>query len=222
MPIFLTFALVVGFESQYWTIFLPISTGFHILILILLLLFQNDFYIESTGQKLDRINLANIITLSRSKLHAYSHCASNSRKRIQYTITGLDFNCSYFLTDFFDGLISRKTNQVTKIGRIMDSVSVMRCLLSSALFFSIIYLFRDGSSGSLWRASEFRGCLWRCVIIEKRIEPKSTFMGKVTIASIMVLYTLEIPKSDFASSFPFGIPDSGVDSCYHNRNWHFR
>jgi CDP-diacylglycerol--glycerol-3-phosphate 3-phosphatidyltransferase len=30
------------------------------------------------------------------------------------------------------------------------------------------------------------------IVVRRRIEPKSTFMGKVTVASIMVLYTLEI------------------------------
>jgi len=63
--IFLLFAVSAGFASKYWSIFLPISGGFHIIVLILLLLFQDDFTIESTGEKLDHINLANIITLSR-------------------------------------------------------------------------------------------------------------------------------------------------------------
>ena len=108
--IFLTFALVVGFESQYWTIFLPISTGFHILILILLLLFQNDFYIESTGQKLDRINLANIITLSRVSSMPTLLVLVIAAKEYSIRLPVLILIALIFLTDFFDGLISRKTN----------------------------------------------------------------------------------------------------------------
>lgn len=191
--IFLTFALVVGFESQYWTIFLPISTGFHILILILLLLFQNDFYIESTGQKLDRINLANIITLSRVSSMPTLLVLVIAAKEYSIRLPVLILIALIFLTDFFDGLISRKTNQVTKIGRTMDSVSDYALLIVLSIIFQYYLLIPGWLFWLIIARFGIQGLLMAVLmIIEKRIEPKSTFMGKVTIASIMVLYTLEI------------------------------
>jgi len=143
--IFLTFSLIVGFESQYWTIFLPISTGFHILILIMLLLFRDDFYIESTGQKLDRINLANIITLSRVSSMPTLLVLVIAAKEYSIRIPVLILIALIFLTDFFDGLISRKTNQVTKIGQNTGlGQRLLRCLLSLSIYFSVIYLLIPG------------------------------------------------------------------------------
>ena len=191
--IFLTFALVVGFESQYWTIFLPISTGYHILILILLLLFQNDFYIEYTGQKLDRINLANIITLSRVSSMPTLLVLVIAAKEYSIRIPVLILIALIFLTDFFDGLISRKTNQVTKIGRTMDSVSDYALLIVLSIIFQYYLLIPGWLFWLIITRFGIQALLMAVLmIIEKRIEPKSTFMGKVTIASIMVLYTLEI------------------------------
>jgi phosphatidylglycerophosphate synthase len=98
-----------------------------------------------------------------------------------------------FLTDFFDGRISRRNNQVTRVGKMMDSASdytllvvlsvIFQYYLLIPAWFFVLVLVRLGIQAL------FMAIL---VIVKKRIEPNSTFMGKLTVASIMVLYTLEI------------------------------
>jgi len=98
-----------------------------------------------------------------------------------------------FLTDFLDGRISRKNNQVTRVGKMMDSASDYTLLVVLSVIFRyyslipewffVLVLVRLGIQVL------FMAIL---VVVKKRIEPNSTFMGKLNIASIMVLYTLEL------------------------------
>ncbi len=191
--LFLLFAVSAGFDPKYWSMFLPISGCFHIFVLILLLLFQDDFIIESTGEKLDHINLANIITLIRVSTMPTLLVLVMAAKQYRIRIPLLILVVLIFLTDFFDGRISRRTNQVTRVGKMMDSASDYTVLVVLSVIFQyyslipgwffVLVLVRLGIQAL------FMAIL---VIVKKRIEPNSTFMGKLTVASIMVLYTLEI------------------------------
>jgi len=191
--VFLIFAVSAGFATQYWSLFLPISAGFHLILLIMLLLFQDDFVIESNGRKLERINLANVITLSRVSTLPTLLVLVIAAKHYRIRIPLLILVALIFLTDFFDGRISRKTNQVTRVGRMMDSASDYTLLVVLSVIFQyyllipgwffVLVIVRLGIQALLMAI---------LIVVRKRIEPKSTFMGKVTVASIMVLYTLEI------------------------------
>ncbi|MEN6499084.1 MAG: CDP-alcohol phosphatidyltransferase family protein [Rectinema sp.] len=191
--LFLLFAVSAGFASKYWSLFLPISGGFHIFVLILLLLFQDDFIIESSGEKLDHINLANIITLSRVSTMPTLLVLVMAAKEYGIRIPLLVLVAVIFLTDFLDGRISRKNNQVTRVGKMMDSASDYTLLVVLSVIFRyyslipewffVLVLVRLGIQVL------FMAIL---VVVKKRIEPNSTFMGKLNIASIMVLYTLEL------------------------------
>jgi phosphatidylglycerophosphate synthase len=191
--LFLIFSVNAGFDSKYWSIFLPISGGFHIIVLVMLLLFQDDFIIESTGKKLDRINLANIITLSRVSTMPTLLVLVMAAKQYRIRIPLLILVALIFLTDFLDGRISRKTNQVTRVGRMMDSASDYTLLV----VLSVIFQYYSLIPGWFFRLVLVRLGIQALLmailaVVKKRIEPNSTFMGKVNVASIMVLYTLEI------------------------------
>jgi phosphatidylglycerophosphate synthase len=98
-----------------------------------------------------------------------------------------------FATDFADGYISRKTGQITKVGKMMDSASdyVLLIVLTIVFYYSslvpswffLIVTARLGLQVAL---------VFTLIIVNKKIEPKTTFMGKVAVASIMVLYAVEV------------------------------
>ncbi len=193
--LFLIFAVVAKFANRYWSVFLPLSAGFHIFLLILLLLFQEDFVIETTGKKLDHVNLANVITLSRVSTMPTLLMLVIAAKHYKIRFPLLIIVALIFLTDFFDGRISRKTNQVTRVGRMMDSASDYSLLV----VLSVIFRYYSLIPGwffvlVLVRLSIQAVMMGVLIVVKRRIEPKSTLMGKVTVASIMVLYTLEIIK----------------------------
>lgn len=191
--LFLIFSLSAGFDSKYWSMFLPISGGFHIVILIMLLLFQDDFTIESTGEKLDHVNFANIITLSRVSTMPTLLVLVMAAKQYSIKIPLLILVALIFLTDFFDGRISRKTNQVTRVGRMMDSTSDYTLLVVLSVIFQYYSLIPRWFFTLVLLRLGIQALLMAILaIVKKHIEPNSTFMGKVTVASIMVLYTLEI------------------------------
>lgn len=191
--VFTAFALPAGFFGRFWLEFFLVSAGFHAILGVLLLFFIEDFVKESTGEVLASINLANRITLVRvSTLPTllYLVIAAKSYK-IRFPL--LFLVVAIFVTDFLDGYISRKSKQITRIGRMMDSASDYCLLIVLTLVFSyyklipiwflILVLTRLGTQVALVAI---------LIIIQKRIEPRTTFMGKLAIASIMVGYSFEV------------------------------
>jgi phosphatidylglycerophosphate synthase len=98
-----------------------------------------------------------------------------------------------FATDFLDGYVSRKGKEVTKAERMMDSASDYSLLIVLSVvfryykiipaWFLILVLVRLGIQTLLMAI---------LIIVQKRIEPTSTFMGKVAVASIMIVYSVEL------------------------------
>ncbi len=193
--LFLLFAIPGGFRTDYFRPFIIVSTIFHALLGVLLILFKNDFVIEKTGKRLDRINIANRITLFRiSTLPTMLFLVIAARKHsIRYPLLALVV--LVFITDFVDGYVSRKANQVTRVGRMMDSTSDYTLLVVLTTVFHyyrlipvwifVLVILRLGLQTILV------GILFA---VNRRIETKSTFMGKLAVASIMILYSVEVLK----------------------------
>jgi len=191
--VFCVFALPSGFFAAFGTAFFFTSVGFHAFLLFLLNLFIDDFRKEATQEKLSFINLANKITLIRvSTLPTLLFLVVAARSyRIRYPL--LILVVFIFITDFLDGYISRRDNEVTKAGRMMDSASDYSLLIVLTLvfhyyrlipiWFLVLVLTRLGLQVL------FMAIL---IAIKRRIEPKATFMGKVAVASIMVVYSVEV------------------------------
>jgi len=191
--IFLAFSVPGGFVEDFWASFFISCAGFHVFLFILLMLFKDDFRNEETGEKLSRINLANRITLIRiSTLPTLFHLVIAAKSyTIRFPLLGLVI--FIFLTDFLDGYVSRRGRQVTKVGRMMDSASDYSLLIVLTLVFRyyklipiwllVLVLVRLGIQ------VVFMATL---IVIRKRIEPRTTLMGKIAVASIMVAYSVEV------------------------------
>jgi len=191
--LFCAFALPGGFLDAYWWRFFGASVGFHLFLYLLLNCFLDDFRKEATGEKLAKINLANRITLIRvSTMPTLLFLVVAAKTyRIRYPLLALVV--AIFVTDFLDGYVSRKANEVTKAGRMMDSASdyclivvltlVFRYYRLIPIWFLALVLVRLGIQVVL---------MGTLIVVKRKVEPKTTPMGKVAVASIMVAYSFEV------------------------------
>jgi len=191
--IYLAFALGANFPIEYGARFLATSVAFHLFLLSLLLLFKQDFAKETTGERLVRVNLANRVTLFRvSTLPTLLFLVLAAKEyRIRYPLLGLVV--IVFASDFVDGYISRKSGEVTKVGRMLDSASDYSLLVVLTIVFQyfdliprwlfVLVVARLGIQVVLM------GIL---ILVKRRIDPKTTLLGKVAVATIMVLYAIEV------------------------------
>lgn len=204
--IFLGFALSQGFLAQYGLLFFVLSILFHIFLVILLIIFKGDFVLESTHEALSRINLANRITLFRITTLPTLLVLIMAARDFRIRMPLLALVVLVFLSDFADGYVSRKGAQVTRVGRMMDSASDYSLLVVLTVvfyYFQIIPLwFLALVVGRLFLQSALMAVLY---LVKHHVEPKTTIMGKVAVASIMILYAAEIAKKalELQDSIPF-------------------
>ncbi len=103
-----------------------------------------------------------------------------------------------FATDFVDGYISRKAGEVTKVGKMMDSASDYSLLI----VLSVVFYYFDLVPPWFFLIVAARLALqiilvFVLIFVNKKVEPKTTFFGKAAIASIMVLYAIEVLRLIF-------------------------
>lgn len=191
--IFSAYALSFGFFKTYVLQFLVVSLGFHGLIMTMLVIFRGDFVIEPSGRRLDHVNKANAITLFRvSTLPTILYIIIASKDYpIRFQLVVLV--AIIFATDFLDGYVSRKEKQVTRVGRMMDSASDYSLLFVITFVF---YYFHIIPAWFLWLLVSRlvgQGLMVLAVLtVKKRVTPRTSFLGKATVASTMILYAIEL------------------------------
>lgn len=190
LGIFSAFAYGAGFLWRYGAGFLLLSLSFHGLLLALLFLFKADFALAETGEPLGLVNLANRITLFRvSSLPTLLFLVIASRDyRIRIPL--LIFMALVFASDFLDGWVSRARGQVTRVGKLMDSASdYLVLVVLTVVFFEFGFIrawFFGLVVGRLALQAVFMAIIF---LVRGRIKPRTTFLGKAAIASIMLLYS---------------------------------
>lgn len=199
--IFAAYALAFGFFRRYAPWFAIGSVGFHAVILTMLFLFRNDFVRDPSGERLWRINPANLVTLFRiSTLPTILIIILASKDYpIRYPLVALV--AAVFATDFLDGWISRATGDKTRVGKMMDSASDYTLLFVISIAY---YYFR---LVPLWffaalsvRLVSQAVMLLVVLAVKKRVTPRTSFLGKATVACTMVLYALELLR--FVTDLP--------------------
>lgn len=201
--IYLAFSLSAGFFGRYALFFFILSPGFHLFLLVMLFLFRRDFVLESTGAVLTKVNRANKITLFRVSTLPTLLVLILAAKDYRIRLPLLGLVVLVFLSDFADGYVSRKGGEVTRVGRMLDSASDYSLLIVLTIvfyYFSLIpFWYFALVIGRLFLQSALMGIL---IAVKRRIEPKTTFLGKAAVASIMVLYAIEVAR------LAFGLPRS--------------
>ena len=191
--VFGLFAVIGKFDVAFSLEFLATTTVFHVVVIIFLLLIRGDFVREATGENLDRVNKANKITLVRLSTLPTLLFLVIAAKSHRIRLPLLLLVVFIFVTDFLDGYTSRKNNEVTRIGRILDSTSDYLLLVVLSVVFQYYNLI------PVWllilvlaRLSIQFIFMAILTIVKHKMEPKTTLLGKVTIASIMVFYTIDL------------------------------
>ncbi len=184
--------LAYRFPVRFFAGYLAVQILFHLAILIFLFNMIPFFYKSATGEVLLRVNAANKVTLLRISMVPtllFLMLAGGDHPVGPVLFPAMLLT---FLTDLVDGRISRARDEVTYIGKILDSVSDYALLSVIAI---VYYVFRLLNGALFWliiaRLTLHSLGMLTLLIIHKRIEPRPTVFGKITVASIMVLFLLE-------------------------------
>jgi phosphatidylglycerophosphate synthase len=184
-----------GIPKESLAQFLAAQTAFHAGLYVFLFFCRTFFYIEATARQLDRVNIANKITLFRVSMLPSILFLILSAKAYDVAPILMVVLAVTFITDIVDGRLSRARNEVTRIGRILDSVSDYSLLIVIAvayraygllpLWLFLIILFR----------LLFQACgMLAILMIRGKVEPQPTLMGKIAIATTMSLFAAEALK----------------------------
>ncbi len=189
------FRLIRGLPYESIIIYAAASLILHILIYFFLIHFKVYFFNESTNQPLYKINTANRITLLRISFLPTIAFLLQNREIIEIKNLLLILLILVFLTDSFDGQIARRRKQITKMGQMLDSISDYSLLA----VISVVYFLNKIVPLWFFFLIFFRLFLQTLgmvifIIMKKPIETKSTWGGKITIATTMTLYVIELIK----------------------------
>jgi cardiolipin synthase (CMP-forming) len=174
-------------------LFLGITAAYHGLLTGLLVMRSGDFYVESTGTRLPRVNLPNTLTLGRlSSLPSILYLIIQaSRYPVMPVI--LPLMTLVFATDFLDGMIARRRHQITFVGRYLDSTSDYLMIVAVSIIFYYYGLV------PLWffililgRLVLFAAGMAFLALKAGKSDPQATFLGKASIFALMVLYVMEV------------------------------
>ncbi len=172
-----------------------IALVYHALLTAFLVARRADFRVEGGQAPLARVNLSNSLTFGRlssipSLLFLIVQASSYSLVPVL-----LPFACLVFATDFLDGLVARKRNQVTFVGKYLDSTSDYLMIVAV----SIIFLYY--SLVPVWffvlivsRLILFAFGMTLLALREGKADPVATFLGKASIFATMVLYVMELAQ----------------------------
>jgi phosphatidylglycerophosphate synthase len=188
--------LAYGMRWSRSVIFLGILVVFHALLTALLLFRRNDFRIEATGQLLTRVNLSNTLTYTRlSSLPTILFLVLQATEFPASMKVILPFICAVFATDFLDGATARRRGEITFVGRYLDSTSDYMTIIAVTIVLKYHRLL------PLWflilvlvRLVFFAVGMALLALREGKADPRSTFVGKVSIFSLMVLYAIEVTR----------------------------
>ncbi len=191
--IFCAYSIPIGFFGSYIVPYSAVSIAFHGVLFVMLILFKGDFVIEPSGRKLTKVNKANAITLFRaSTLPTILFVILASKDyALRYELIALV--AVIFATDFLDGYVSRRDKEMTRVGKMMDSASDYSLLFVISIVFYYFHIIPAWFLVLLFiRLVGQAAMVLTLVIVKKRITPRTSFMGKATVASTMVLYAFEL------------------------------
>ncbi|MCX7788974.1 MAG: CDP-alcohol phosphatidyltransferase family protein [Spirochaetes bacterium] len=181
----------------------------HIGLWIFLSIMHDHFTVIPTGEKLDRINIANKITLFRISSTPFAGFLLLLIPKHRIWPVLVPVILLVFLSDMFDGAIARGNRQITKIGKYLDSISdysilivvsfilVKYRMLPDWLFLLILFRYTFQAIGML-----------SLLIYQGYVHPIATMLGKASVFSTMLLYSAEIVQKipPIGKSIQFVLP----------------
>lgn len=192
LAVFFIVASRQGLEEQLVP-FVISCVGVHLVLLSFLLVMRNDFALVPSGQQLSRVNIANLLSMFRisatpSILFFLILSKEYSTLPILLVFTGVAF-----LTDLFDGFISRRLQQVTRIGRYLDCMSDYGILLVVCFAIDFFGLISDWFFMLVLLRFVGQGLgMGALLVYHGSVESRSTFLGKVAVFATMVTFGLSL------------------------------
>ena len=191
--LFVVIADTYGVSGYFVRLFFLVMGLSNLTLLAFLLIMRGDFYILPEGTQLDRINLANVLSVSRissTPMVLFLLILSRDHDIAAFTIV---FTSLVFLTDLFDGHVSRKHHQRTRIGVYLDAVSDYAILIAVSIAFD----YYDLISRWLFIAVMFRllfmfAGMAALLLYHGRVDAGSTLWGKILVSATMVLYAASL------------------------------
>lgn len=187
-----------GIFARYGLGYGIVSLAYYSCFLALLFFFKSSFIKIPSGERLERVNLANAVTMFRLTSMPTILFLVLATKEYNIRLPLLCLVVVVFATDFVDGYISRKAGEVTKVGKMMDSASDYSLLIVLSVVFYYFNLVPPWFFLIVAARLALQIILvFVLIFVNKKVEPKTTFFGKAAIASIMVLYAIEVLRLIF-------------------------
>ena len=189
---FVGFAWSVDWSGIVW--YLIALPAMHLALGIVLASLHKQFSIVDTGEQLSRVNIPNLLSMIRVSstptiLLFVLLADSYSVVPVLVPLTAL-----VFLTDLLDGQISRRTHQITRIGKFLDSSSDYTVLFIS----SVALVSYDLISGWLFVIVLLRfglqlaGQVVLFIVQRMRLQFRTSFLGKASVFLVMTLFALAL------------------------------
>jgi phosphatidylglycerophosphate synthase len=187
--------VVLLYDIDAWQLglFAGIALVYHAALGVFLYSRREDFRIEGAEDPLPRVNLANALTMVRLSSIPTALFLILFARSARLLPIALPYLGLVFLTDFFDGIVARSRGEITVIGRYLDSTSDYLIIVGTSIVFFCFHLV------PLWlfililaRLVLFAVAMGIAAVRQGKATTVSTFIGKASIFSIMVLFLLEI------------------------------
>lgn len=181
------------YEFNIW--FYGVAILYHFLLFLFLIAMKDNFYLEKDKSALKHLNAPNILTIFRLSSIPTALFLFLSYDNLLLGVIIIILLTIIFLTDLLDGTLARKLNEITRIGRYMDSISDYLIIFTTAIVFLLSNLI------PLWffvllifRLFIQAGGMGIILLKKGSINPETSFLGKASIFAVMVLFILEIFK----------------------------
>jgi phosphatidylglycerophosphate synthase len=176
-------------------IWFPIAlTAFHVALGVVLSVLHDLFRRVDDNVPLDRVNIPNVLSMTRvssTPTILWLILIANEHRVVAVlaSLTAL-----VFLTDLLDGQISRRTGQVTSIGKYLDSSSDYAILFVTSIALRVYDLIALWVFILILVRLLFQFVAQSIIFVVQRwsIEARSTRWGKASVFAVMFLYALAL------------------------------
>lgn len=184
----LVVAIILPIPIYTLLLVLTMTILFHLLLHYLLLKRKHQFIFTVDNRPLERLNISNILSLFRlssAPTVLYLIFAAKSTGKFVFIIP---YVVVVFLTDLLDGYLARRLNQVTLIGKYLDSSTDYFLLFCIALVFLVFGLL------PLWffvliiiRLLVMTIGVTYIYVKQGFVNPQPSYLGKASIFAIMIV-----------------------------------
>jgi len=190
--VFFVITRVYTLSPVFFCIFLGAQTSFLAGVSVFLIAKRKFFYLVKTGKALSAVNLASKITLFRLSMIPsvlFLIIAMKNYPVGHVLVLFIGLSC---LSDLFDGYVSRRRNEETFMGKILDSAC-------DYLFLGIVaiayYIYHFLPSWLFWliisRLLLHSAGMLILFLLRRKLIPQTTILGKVAVAATMVLFVFK-------------------------------